>query len=140
MDGTVIGQLSMRPATAAAIEQRLNAAIETKIAQRRSANYRNYDIPRETVRRIEVNGHPGLTPVAQFDIGGGKPRVKESVSSRRFDFRRACGVSVRLAANAVSPPSRCATSFTQDHAALSDPEDREVRVPADPSQPSFPPR
>lgn len=63
----------------AEIERRLDAAIETKIAQRRSAKYRNYDIRPETVRRIEVNGHPAITAVAQFDTGG-KQRVSESVA------------------------------------------------------------
>lgn len=51
------------------IERRLNAAIDTKIAQRRSANYRNYDIRRETVRRIDINGHPALTAIAHFSRG-----------------------------------------------------------------------
>jgi hypothetical protein len=61
------------------IEGRLSAAVETKIAQRRGANYRNYDIRPESIRRFQVNGHPALTAIAQFDTGA-KQQVIECVA------------------------------------------------------------
>jgi hypothetical protein len=54
---------------AATIAQRLDAAVDAKIAQRRSSNYRNYDIRRDTVRRITIDGNPAMTATAQFDVG-----------------------------------------------------------------------
>ena len=79
VDTTVYAWIIDEENDAAAIERRLDAAVDAKIAQRRSANYRNYDIRRDTVRRLTINGHPALTAVAQFDVGRDQHAV-ESVA------------------------------------------------------------
>jgi hypothetical protein len=69
LDVTVYAYLSDGRQDRASIDDRLNSAVERKIAQRRSAQYRNYDIPRDTVHRTTINGHPALVATARFDTG-----------------------------------------------------------------------
>ena len=76
MDVTVYAWIIGEETDAAGTEQRLDAAIDNKIAQRRSANYRNYDIRRNTVRHITINGYPAQTATAQFDVGRNEHAVE----------------------------------------------------------------
>ena len=56
---------------AATIEERLDSAVERKVAQRRASNYRNYRIAPDSVYRTIVNGREALVATAEFETGRG---------------------------------------------------------------------